>query len=174
MGEVLGREPRFWGFGGLKPLLMVPGRQSECGGSSDSPRARLLCAPPHGILGTHPREHSELTPNAGRPTPGRTLASPSPPGRLPGGPGAAPDGGSDLVMPRLPVSTRSTGQGICLARSRRVACRTSLRTVQALRYRPVVLRTRTWDIEKFGLSRESQLPQPGLSRRRESGRLRAG
>ena len=27
MGEVLGREPRFWDFGGLKPLLMVPGRQ---------------------------------------------------------------------------------------------------------------------------------------------------
>ena len=46
MGEMLGGEPRFWGFGGLKPLLMVPGRQSECGGSSDSPRARLLFAPP--------------------------------------------------------------------------------------------------------------------------------
>ena len=33
MGEVMGGEPRFWGFVGLKPLLMVPGRQSECGGS---------------------------------------------------------------------------------------------------------------------------------------------
>ena len=107
-GRNVGGEPRFWGFGGLKPLLMVPGRQSECGGSSDSPRARLLFAPPHGILGAH-LGSTEFTPNAGRPTPGRTLASPSlPPRRLPGGPGAAPDGGSDLVMPRLPVSTRST------------------------------------------------------------------
>ena len=88
--------------------------------------------PPHGILGTHPREHSELTPNAGRPTPGRTLASPSPPGRLPGGPGAAPDGGSDLVMHRLPVSYQVYRSGICLARSSRVARRTSLRTAQAL------------------------------------------
>ena len=76
MGEMLGGEPRFLGFGGLKPLLMVPGRQSECGGSSDSPRARLLFAPPHGMLGAH-LGSTEFTPNAGRPTPGRTLASPS-------------------------------------------------------------------------------------------------
>ena len=123
--------------------------------------------PPHGILGTHPREHSELTPNVGRPTPGRTLASPSPPGRLPGGPGAARDRSSDLVMPRLPVSTRSTGQGICLARSRRVVCRTSLRTVQALRYRPVVLRTHICPLPPASLKsvvagiRLGRAPSPG-------------
>ena len=107
-------------------------------------------SPPPGILGTHPREHSELTPNAGRPTPGRTLASPSPPGRLPGGPGAARDRSSDLVMPRLPVSTRSTGQGICLARSRRVACRTSLRTDSSSTIiDPSFSGLAPWDMEKF-------------------------
>ena len=111
------------------------GSRSAVGGAGlfRSPRARLLSAPPsHGILGAH-LGSTEATPNTGRPTSGRTLASPPPsPRRLPGGPGAAPDGGSDLVMPRLPVSTRSTGQGICLARSSRVARRTSLRTAQAL------------------------------------------
>ena len=51
-----------------------------------SPRVRLLSAPlAHGILGAH-LGSTEVTPNAGRSTPGRTLASPSPPGRLPGGP----------------------------------------------------------------------------------------
>ena len=133
MGEMLGGEPRFWGFGGLKPLLMVPGRQSECGGSSDSPRARLLSAPPsHGILGAH-LGSTEFTPKCGEANAGPDSGLPlSSPRRLPGGPGAAPDGGSDLIMPRLPVSTRSTGQGICLERSSRVARRTSLRTAQAL------------------------------------------
>ena len=76
MGEVLGREPRFWGFGGLKPFSPGPrlavGVRRLVRFSTSTPPLR----PPHGMLGAH-LGSTEFTPNAGRPTPGRTLASPS-------------------------------------------------------------------------------------------------
>ena len=132
-GRSVGAGAPFLGFRWSEAFFSWSQVGSRGAGLFRSPRVRLLSAPlAHGILGAH-LGSTEVTPNAGRPTPGLTLAPPpSPPRRLPGGPGAAPAGCSDLVMPRLPVSTRSTGQGICLARSSRVARRTSLRTAQAL------------------------------------------
>ena len=117
-GRSVGAGAPFLGFQWSEAFFSWSQVGSRGAGLFRSPRVRLLSAPlAHGILGAH-LGSTEVTPNAGRSTPGLTLAPPpSPPRRLPGGPGAARDRSSDLVMPRLPVSTRSTGQGICLVRA---------------------------------------------------------